>query len=97
MFDTGAHLLLRHDLVDCLKRAGVDTFDAYSAELRDKATRTTHLNYAAVNIFGLVSAVDSRKSKGAVNFGLGQGGEGTLLFDNVVLDPKAGFDRLDFD
>jgi hypothetical protein len=54
--------LIRHDLLDALKSAGVDNIQTFAAVLRDTAAGKEHTDYSALNILGLVSAADLSKS-----------------------------------
>jgi hypothetical protein len=53
---------MREDLVEAIQEAGVDNLQVYSAIIRDPDSGATHTNYKAVNIVGLVSALDRAKA-----------------------------------
>lgn len=54
--------LIRHDLLEVLRGAGVDNMQVFDAVLHDTAAGQDHTNYSALNILGLVSAADLSKS-----------------------------------
>lgn len=75
--------LVRGDLVDALKSAGIDNIDYYNVLLSDPDSGRTHTNYKAANIIGVIAAADMQKSKATVHTG------GPVLdveFDDLVLD-----------
>jgi hypothetical protein len=51
-------MLMRQDLVECLRNAGVDNLDAYDAIIQDTENDLQYDNYKAVNIIGVISAAD---------------------------------------
>lgn len=61
--------LFRDDLLAALLEAGVDNLDMYEAVILDPDTGEKHHNYKAVNIVGVVSAVDMARSNTTVNPG----------------------------
>lgn len=88
MLDTGSFLLMHRDLIACLRSAGVDNLDVYAAEIRDMATQTVHVDYRAVNIVGIISAVDVASSQG-MDFGVSKDGLFTMLYDQLAIDESA--------
>jgi len=58
--------LWRDDLIQALREAGVDNIECYNTAIRDPDNGEVHTNYKAVNIVGLVAAVDWDKSKATV-------------------------------
>jgi hypothetical protein len=61
MFDGGG-LLMTDRLVQAFRDAGVDNLDDYNAIVRNPESGQTWTNYRAVNIVGVISAVDLAKS-----------------------------------
>ncbi len=77
--------LLRKDVFEALRAAGVDNLDAYRAEIRDAGTGQADTTYVAVNVIGLVSAADLAKSDHADPSG------GRLIdmdFESLAIDPS---------
>ena len=50
--------LMREDLVDALREAGVDNLEVFDAILHDPSRKKSYTNYKAVNIVGAISALD---------------------------------------
>jgi len=82
-FIDGVVPLMRLDLVDALRAAGVSNLDLYDAVLVDPDTGARHDNYRAFNLIGAVAAADL----GASEY---QAPDGIALidvaFDRLVLD-----------
>jgi hypothetical protein len=85
LFDTGAHLLMRQDLVTALHECGVHNIDVYEAIILDLKSGNRFDNYRAVNIVGLVRAANMSRSIGE-DIGLVNDGLVTVWFDKLVLD-----------
>jgi hypothetical protein len=85
LFDTGAHLLMREDLVTALHECGVHNLDLYEAVIVDLKSGTRFDNYRAVNIIGLIRAANMSRSVGE-DIGLVNDGLVTVWFDKLVLD-----------
>jgi hypothetical protein len=82
-FYPAAAPLMREDLLAALAEAGVDNLQAFAALLHDPAAGTTHTNYKAVNIIGIVAAADMGQS---VMMGTS---DSTLIdadFESLVID-----------
>lgn len=54
--------LMTDEMVECIRNSGVDNLATYDAEIREQDTGIVHHNYKAVNVIGLVSAVDESSS-----------------------------------
>lgn len=50
--------LMRSDLLDALREAGVDNIDDYAATVRETRTGRKHTNYRVINIVGTLAAAD---------------------------------------
>lgn len=72
--------LMSNALVETLRGSGVDNFDTYQAVIRESATGKEYTDYSAVNVLGVIDAVDRAKSKSTSLDGLG------TWFSNLVLD-----------
>lgn len=84
--------LMREDLVKAMQEAGVDNLQVYDAIIRDPETGETHTNYKAVNIVGLVSALDRAKADVEPDPPFG---DIAMLLNSAPLDEKkAGDARL---
>jgi hypothetical protein len=84
MFNRGI-LLWQDELIEAVKRAGVDNIQCYECVLIDPISGIRHQNYKAVNIIGLVAAADLSKSIYSAPSGV------PLIdtdFDSVVIDEK---------
>ena len=55
--------LMRGDLVQALGECGVDNLEVFPAILVDQNTGTTHKNYHAVNVVGVIAASDPALSE----------------------------------
>jgi hypothetical protein len=55
--------LMREDLVEALREAGVDNLEVFDATLHDPTRGTTYTNYKAVNIVGAIACLDREKAK----------------------------------
>jgi hypothetical protein len=86
MYDDTAYPVMRDDLVEALQAAGVDNLQLFPAVIRDPSTGTTHSNYKAFNIVGVVAAADMAKSVAA------EGSDSAMIdvdFDSLAIDEKA--------
>jgi hypothetical protein len=84
MFNRGI-LLWQDELIEAVKRAGVNNIQCYECVLIDPISNIQHRNYKAVNIIGLVAAADLGKSIYSAPSGV------PLIdtdFDSVVIDEK---------
>jgi hypothetical protein len=80
------HFLLMSDpLVAALRQSGVDNIDVYTAVIRETDTGRTFDDYKAVNILGLVSAVDMAASE-VVDLCGGEDDLNLFFFDRIALD-----------
>ncbi|EYF02874.1 hypothetical protein [Chondromyces apiculatus] len=61
MFDAGI-LLFSDQMVLAFRDAGVNNLDHYHTVVRDPSTNTSHSNYKATNIVGVVSCADLSQS-----------------------------------
>jgi hypothetical protein len=80
-----AVLLIREDIVDALREAGVDNMDVYEAQITISRTGEVYHNYNAVNVIGLVRAVNVMNSEG-VDIGLQNTGLLTMFYSKLRLD-----------
>jgi hypothetical protein len=55
-------MLMRTDLVQCLRDAGVDNLEAYDAVIRESEGDRVYDNYKAVNVVGVISAADRART-----------------------------------
>jgi len=55
--------LMRKDLIDCIRSAGVDNIDVYDSIIRDTDKNIDYDDYMAVNIIGLVSCTDPEETE----------------------------------
>ncbi len=62
LFDAEAFPVMRIDLFETLKSAGVDNLETFPARLKDEVNNITHTNYVAFNVIGLVAAADLDRS-----------------------------------
>jgi hypothetical protein len=87
MYDTTI-LVMRSDLVEALKAAGVDNIECFEAVIRDPRTGQEYTTYFAVNIVGAIACVDLAKS------GYDTSQESRMVdmeFDSIAIDEaKAG-------
>lgn len=60
-------LVVRQELAQALREAGVDNIEYFPAALIDRQTGARHLDYAVGNIVGVVDAIDMQKSVLAPN------------------------------
>lgn len=84
MFNRGI-LLWQDELIDAVRRAGVNNIQCYECVLIDPINNVRHQNYKAVNIIGLVAAADLGKSVYSSPSGV------PLIdtdFDSVVIDER---------
>jgi hypothetical protein len=63
LYSGQAYPVMRTDLLEVLKRAGVDNLETFPARLIDEVNNKVHTNYVAFNVIGLVAAADLEKSK----------------------------------
>lgn len=61
--------LFRDDLIEAMRRGGVDNMDVYNAVLIDPDSGRRHTTHKAVNIVGLISAADMTNSNATVHPG----------------------------
>jgi|SRR5450755_1776125 hypothetical protein len=92
MFNRGI-LLFSDDLVSAIRGSGVDNIDCYDAVLIDPVANQAYTNYKAVNIIGLIAAVDLGKSKYHMPSGVARI---DTDFDSVVIDESKTGDLLLF-
>jgi len=92
MYNTDA-IVMTVRLLKALQEAGVDNLDVYPAIIKNEGTGFETNNYVAVNLIGLVSAVDFENSNVV-------GGDGDHFldtdFDGVSIDPEKAKDHLMF-
>lgn len=55
--------LLRDDLVEALREAGVDNLECFAAVIRDTRAGKEYANYKAVNIVGVLACADMDRSE----------------------------------
>jgi hypothetical protein len=83
-----AETLMRADLLNALRAAGVDNLQTFKAVIKDVKSGTDYTDYSAVNIVGVVSAADRDQSTTM------EGLDSPLIdavFDSLVIDEmKAG-------
>ena len=81
MYSVGV-LLLRDDILEAFKDAGVDNYDSYPAEIKNPNTDEILNNYKAVNIIGRVAAANLDESEHVAH------GEPVVDvdFDGLVID-----------
>ncbi len=84
MFSTH-FLLMSAPLVAALQQLGVDNMDVYTAVIRELDTGRTYDGFKAVNILGLVSAVDMAASE-VVDLGGDDNDLNLYFFDRIALD-----------
>lgn len=85
--------LFRDDLLEAMRRGGVNNLDVYDAVLIDPDDGQRMMNYKAINILGLVAAADMASSQAHINPG------GALLdvdFDSLVVDESKTYGALIF-
>lgn len=86
MYDDAAYPLMRDDLLEALRAAGVDNLQVFDAIIRDPATGAEHTNYKAFNIVGVVSAAEMEKS-----VLMGTSEDSTMIdvdFDSLSIDEE---------
>jgi hypothetical protein len=86
--------LLRDDLIQALIECGVDNLETYPVAIRDPDNGETYTNYKAVNIIGLMTAADMKKSNATIH----PGGPALIDvdFDGLVIDEKKAGGELFF-
>lgn len=84
--------LWRQDVIEAIKKAGVDNFETFDAEILDTRTMDTLVNYKAVNVLGLVAAANLAKS----NFTTHGDALIDVDFDSLVIDEIKARDFLMF-
>lgn len=86
-------IVMTKRLLKALQEAGVDNLDIYPCVIVNEETGFRTVDYVAVNLIGLVSAVDIGKSNVT-------GGDSDHLldtdFDGLTIDPKKAKDHLMF-
>jgi hypothetical protein len=55
-------MLMREDLVACLRGAGVDNMEVYDAVVRDTESAHDYEGYKAVNVVGVIAAADRART-----------------------------------
>ena len=75
--------LMRDDLIEALRAAGVDNLQLFPAVIRDPRTGLEHKNYQAFNIIGVVAAADMNKS---VLMGISDSTMIDVNFERLALD-----------
>jgi len=88
-FDTTIPLMSDR-LVEAVRKAGVDNFDAYPMILRRRDTGEEWRNYNAMNFIGSIDAIDREKSD------CQRSASGRLLCESITIDPKAAGDAICF-
>lgn len=85
MMDELACPLMSDNLVAALRSVGVDNLQLFDAVIEDPATGTTHTNYKAFNVIGLVAAADMGKS---VLMGTSDSTIIDVDFESLAIDEK---------
>lgn len=75
--------LMSEPLVQVLRKCGVDNLEVFDVVINELATGKQHTNYRAVNVLGMVDAVDHGKTKVESIEGLAN------WVSNMALDEKA--------
>jgi hypothetical protein len=86
-------------LIQALNDCGVDNLETYPVAIRDPDNGEVYTNYKAVNVIGLVSAADMRKSNVTVHSNNSQDKNSPIIdadFDGLVIDQKRTHDLLLF-
>lgn len=78
--------LFHKDLVAALRECGVDNIETHKVQIVDRKTGNVCEDYLAINLVGLVKAVDMNKSKAAVHT---DDGLIDTDFDSVAINEKA--------
>jgi hypothetical protein len=78
-------LLMTDELIGALRECGITNFDCYEAIIEETFTGNVYNNYKAVNIIGLVSALDMNDSKSTV-VGLADDDLATRFFTKLSVD-----------
>jgi hypothetical protein len=81
--------VFRDDLIAAMRKCGATNLDAYDAVILDLDSGKKITNYKAVNLIGLVSAADMKKSKYTVHT---QPALIDVDFDSLVIDPSKAHD-----
>ncbi len=81
--------VFRDDLIAAMRKCGATNLDAYDAVILDPDSGKKITNYKAVNLIGLVSAADMKKSKYTVHT---QPALIDVDFDSLVIDPSKTHD-----
>ncbi|HTV24725.1 MAG TPA: double-CXXCG motif protein [Polyangiaceae bacterium] len=81
--------MVRRDVIETLRMAGVDNVETYELEVRSHVTGDVDVSFVAFNIIGVVAAADMGASKIVQD-----GGPRWIAvpFDSVVIDSKAAHD-----
>jgi len=75
--------LMRDDLVEALREAGVDNLQLFRAVVVDETTGVKHTNYKAFNVVGIIASADMERSK---MMGTNDSEMVDLDFDRLVID-----------
>jgi hypothetical protein len=81
----GSIPLIRDDLLEILRGAGVDNLETFKAVLNDPIEKKDHHNYKAFNIVGVVSCADPVKS---INANVNDHTIVDVNYQNLVIDEK---------
>jgi len=84
-----AHSLMSRSLLAALVGAGVDNLQPFDAELVDEATGLVRVDFACVNIIGMIACADLRRSTTSE---LGS----SDYFHDLVIDARKAHDLLMF-
>lgn len=76
--------LMREDLLKALAEAGVDNLETYQALIHFRSIGLEITNYRAVNIIGIVDAIDRGGSE-LTSVGLKDDALGTVMADSLVI------------
>jgi hypothetical protein len=75
--------VMRDDVAQALRSAGVDNIQYFDAELRDPSTSKRHTNYKAYNVVGLVACADMEAS---TLMGTSDSAMGDVDFESLTID-----------
>lgn len=75
--------VVREDVIDAFRQAGVENVQYFDAVLRDPSTGTEYQNYKAYNIVGLVACADMQASE---LMGTSESTMGDTDFHSLVID-----------
>jgi hypothetical protein len=83
MYDEEAVPVMRDDVVDALRRAGVDNLQLFEAVLREPKSGKEHTAYKAFNVIGLVACAEPAASE---LMGTSSSDVGDVDFHGLVID-----------